>query len=102
MELSELIPEAAIAVRANPAVAGRLGQLPASPQCSGKRAYDLDVVGESIWLHICRQPITLAELRNAIQAEFAVQSERCDRDIRAWLQQMEAEGLIDIDLLTVT
>lgn len=102
MELNELLPEAAVAVSANPQAMNRIDTLPALPQLQNRREYDPDVVGESIWKHVTRQPQTLAELIDAIRAEFVVQPDRCDRDVRAWLQQMLDEGLVDIDFATAS
>jgi hypothetical protein len=55
--------------------------------------YGLDPVGARIW-DLLRTPKTLAELRDAVVAEYEVDSETCERDLRDLLEKLAAAGLI--------
>ncbi len=57
--------------------------------------YGLSEVGASIW-NLIQQPKTVNEIRDAIVTEYEVEPERCDRDLLALLQELEAEGLIEV------
>jgi len=57
--------------------------------------YGLNSVGASIW-NLIQEPRTINEVRNAILAQYEVESEQCDRDLLALLQKLEAEGLIEV------
>ena len=55
--------------------------------------YGLDPVGARIW-DLLRTPRTLAEIRDAILAEYDVEPARCERDLRGLLEKLAAAGLI--------
>jgi hypothetical protein len=57
--------------------------------------YGLDPVGARVW-DLLRTPRTLAEIRDAIVAEYEVDSETCERDLRDLLEKLAAERLIEI------
>jgi Coenzyme PQQ synthesis protein D (PqqD) len=57
--------------------------------------YGLDPVGARVW-ELLRTPKTLAELRDAIVAEYEVDSETCERDLRGLLEKLASERLIEI------
>jgi hypothetical protein len=57
--------------------------------------YTLNAVGASIW-NLIQEPRTVNDIRNAILAEYEVESAQCERDLVALLQQLEAEGLIEV------
>ncbi len=57
--------------------------------------YGLNAVGASIW-NLIQQPRTVSEIRDTLLAEYEVDSEQCDRELLALLQQLEAEGLIEV------
>jgi len=57
--------------------------------------HGLNAVGAAIWT-LLREPRTVGEIQEAILAEFAVDAERCQRDVLALLRQFEAEGLIEL------
>lgn len=102
MELNELLPAEAISVKI---AAGRTAMLAASirplrPSERSADEYTIDAVGDRLWHYISR-PTTLAELRDVISQEFAVQPERCERDIRAWLQQLADEGWLSVGFMPV-
>ncbi len=55
--------------------------------------YGLDPVGATIW-NLLQTPKTLAELRDAIRAEYDVDSTRCERDLQDLLDKLAAQHLI--------
>lgn len=57
--------------------------------------YGLNAVGAAIWALI-REPRGVEEIEQAILAEFAVDAERCQKDVIALLRQFEADGLIEV------
>lgn len=56
--------------------------------------YGLDPVGARVW-DLLRTPKTLAEIRDAIVAEYDVEPARCERDLRDLLDKLAAERLIE-------
>ena len=57
--------------------------------------YGLNAVGASIW-NLLQEPRTVSEIRDILLAEYEVEPEQCDRELLALLQQLEAEGLIEV------
>ena len=57
--------------------------------------YGLDDLGARIWTLI-EQPASLATLREAIMSEYEVDAETCERDILAFLKQMQVAGLVEV------
>lgn len=53
-------------------------------------------VGPRIWEEI-QKPTTVDELVETISTEYDVDIQQCERDIRAFLQEMCEERLIEID-----
>lgn len=61
---------------------------------SGKY-YGLNAVGARIW-NLIQEPRTLNDIRNVILEEYEVEPERCDRELLILLQELAAEGLIEV------
>lgn len=57
--------------------------------------YGLNDVGSLVWNKI-KDPQRFGELRDAIASEYQVASEQCERDLRALLQDLHAQGLIEV------
>ncbi|MDJ0616366.1 MAG: lasso peptide biosynthesis PqqD family chaperone [Calothrix sp. MO_192.B10] len=57
--------------------------------------YGLNPVGASIW-NLIQQSKTVEEIKNAILEEYEVESEQCESDVLALLQELEAKGLIEV------
>lgn len=57
--------------------------------------YGLDVVGAKVWTLI-EQPTLLCAIREAIMSEYDVDAETCERDILAFVSQMQTAGLVEI------
>lgn len=58
--------------------------------------HGLDPTGARIWELIQQRGHTVAELRDAILAEYDVEPERCERDILALVHALADKGLIDV------
>lgn len=57
--------------------------------------YGLDPVGARIW-SLMQEPRPVAEIQDAIAAEYDVEPERCALDLAELLQKLLAEGLIEL------
>ena len=57
--------------------------------------YSLDEVGARIWALI-EQPTAVTAIRDAILSEYDVQTQVCEHDVRAFLEGMDAAGLIEV------
>ena len=57
--------------------------------------YSLDEVGARIWA-LLEQPITITAIRDAILSEYEVQAEACESDVLAFIEEMDAAGLIEV------
>jgi hypothetical protein len=58
--------------------------------------YGIDEIGGLIWSAL-EEPRTLEYLREAILCDYQIDRETCDRDVRAFLADMHAAGLIEIN-----
>jgi hypothetical protein len=58
--------------------------------------YGVNPVGASVWRLLKNQSRTVQELRNAVQDEYDVESDRCERDLLDLLERMHREGLIKV------
>jgi hypothetical protein len=57
--------------------------------------YSLDPVGTRIWT-LLQQPRTVNEICDTLVHEYEVTPDRCERDVLALLQQLVAEGLVEV------
>lgn len=57
--------------------------------------FGLDPIGTRIWA-LMQRPIAVSAIRDALTAEYAVEAERCERDVLALLEQLAARGLITV------
>ena len=57
--------------------------------------YGLDDIGGRIWQMI-REPRSVNDILDAIQNEYEVQPEQCERDVLPFLEKLAVEGLIEI------
>ena len=56
--------------------------------------YGLDRVGTRVW-DLLAEPRTLAELRDAVVAQFAVEPDRAEGDLRRLLDDLRGQGLVE-------
>lgn len=57
--------------------------------------YGLDEVGARTW-ELMRAPVTVSTVREAILREFKVDAGKCERDLLAFLESLEIEGMIEV------
>jgi hypothetical protein len=57
--------------------------------------YGLDTVGARIWALI-QEPRAVDAIRDAILSEYEVERDRCERELLAFLQELAAQGLIEV------
>jgi hypothetical protein len=58
--------------------------------------YGLDEVGARVW-ELLREPRRIAELRDQLLAEYAVESAKCDADLQALLSELVDAGLVEVN-----
>jgi hypothetical protein len=57
--------------------------------------YGLNTVGARIW-SLIQEPKTIENIRDIILNEYDVDPQRCESDLLQLLQQLAAEGLIEV------
>lgn len=57
--------------------------------------YGLNPVGARIW-ELVQQPKTISQIRDALAAEYAVDPQTCERDVRRLVEDMAARKLVEI------
>jgi hypothetical protein len=57
--------------------------------------YGLDPVGTRIW-ELIKEPASVAQVRDALLAEYEVEPERCEADLLELLQRLLDEGMIEV------
>jgi hypothetical protein len=60
------------------------------------RYYGMDPVGSRIW-DLIEQPRRVSGLCEALQEEFEVEREQCERDVLSYLNELYQEGLIEAE-----
>jgi hypothetical protein len=58
--------------------------------------YSLNPLGVRIW-HLIVKPIVVTEIRDTIVREYEVEPGRCEDELLALLQDLENEGLIEVE-----
>jgi hypothetical protein len=56
----------------------------------------LSGVGPRVW-KLLQEPTTVETLVETVSTEYDVEGQRCKRDIHEFLQELAAEGLVEID-----
>lgn len=59
------------------------------------RYYGLANVGARIW-YLMSEPRRIAEIRDVIMHEYDVGRDRCEQDVVSLLEQLAAEGLVEV------
>jgi hypothetical protein len=57
--------------------------------------YGLNAVGARIW-DLIQEPKSVNQIRATLLEEYEVESDRCERDLQALLQELAASGLIEV------
>lgn len=58
--------------------------------------YGLDSVGSRIWA-LVQEPIRVSVIRDVIAREYDVDPGQCEADVLAFLQEVAAKGLIEVN-----
>lgn len=89
------IPDRATIVAASDVLATEFGDEVVILNLRDGVYYGLEDVGTRIW-QLLQQPVSVLTIREAIVAEFDVESARCERDIRLLLTDLVARRLVEI------
>jgi hypothetical protein len=57
--------------------------------------YGMNAVGTRVW-NLLGEPKTIVQLRDTLLDEYEVEPTRCERDLLQLLEQLRAEGLIEV------
>ena len=57
--------------------------------------YGLDPVGARVW-NLMREPVTFASVVDSMLAEYQVDRPTLERDLRAFVNQLAEQGLVEI------
>ena len=57
--------------------------------------YGLNAVGARIW-QLIQEPMTVTTIRDTLLEEYEVESDSCERDLLALLQDLAIAGLIEV------
>ena len=57
--------------------------------------YSLNAVGSRIW-QLLQESRSVRDIRAAIEREYEVDAERCERDVLRLLNELDAKGLIEV------
>jgi hypothetical protein len=93
--LSSTITDRSIVVAAEGQVSGDLAGETSILNIKSGVYYSLDPVGARIW-SLIHEPRAVAEIQNAIANEYDVERERCARDVIVLLEELHAQGLIEV------
>jgi hypothetical protein len=95
MVLSPTISDRSIVVAAKGQVSSDLAGETAILNIKSGVYYSLDPIGARIW-SLMQEPRTVADIQDAITGEYEVEPERCARDVVALLEELHAQGLIEV------
>jgi hypothetical protein len=84
-----------IVVRTQEQVSCALGDEAAILNLKNSAYYGMNPVGACVW-NLLQQARSVAEIRDTVLDEFEVGTERCERDLLQLLEEMRAEGLIEV------
>ena len=57
--------------------------------------YGLDEIGARIW-SLIQEPAVVGDVRDALLEEYEVEPERCEQDLLTLLEELLAEGLVEL------
>jgi hypothetical protein len=89
------IPDGATIVAANDLLSTEFGDEVVILNLRDGVYYGLEDVGTRIW-QLLQRPVSVLAIREALVADFDVDSARCERDIRLLLTDLAARGLVEI------
>jgi hypothetical protein len=59
------------------------------------RYYGLDLIGSRVWAQI-EKPIKVSELIDALLLKYDVDRETCERDVLAFLEELNEDGVLTV------
>ena len=89
------LPISAPLARSGAAVFTELDDQVVMLDTEGGKYYELDPVGSRIWVLLEGEP-SIAELRDALAAEFEVDAETCLNDLAEFLENLIELGLVAV------
>jgi hypothetical protein len=89
------ISEQSVIVAARDQVSCDLGGEAAILNIKNGVYYGLDPVGAHVWC-LLQKPVRIAEIKDAVLQAYDVDPERCRLDVETLLQDLLAEGLIEV------
>ena len=90
-----IISEECVVVAARDQVSCDLGGEAAILNTRNGMYYGLDPVGAHVW-NLLQKPQRVAKLKDAVLQVYDVEPERCHRDVNSLLENLLAEGLIEV------
>ena len=90
-----MISTSSVVVAAQDQVSSDLGEEVVILQLRNGVYYGLDEVGARIW-DLIQEPRAVNEIRDLLLDEYDVEPERCERDLLALLEELVAEGLVEV------
>ncbi len=57
--------------------------------------YGTQVVGKCVWA-LLEQPMSVSDINEQLLQQFDVDRQTCEREVRAFVEQMLAEGLVEL------
>ncbi len=57
--------------------------------------YGTQVVGKRVWA-LLEQPMSVSDINEQLLQQFDVDRQTCEREVRAFVEQMLAEGLVEL------
>jgi len=57
--------------------------------------YGTQVVGKRVWA-LLEQPMTVGDISEQLLGQFEVDRQTCEREVRAFVDQLLAEGLVEL------
>ncbi|MFZ4663396.1 MAG: PqqD family peptide modification chaperone [Caldilineaceae bacterium] len=85
-----------VRLQQNPDIlAAPMGEETVMMSMSRNNYYGLDEVGSRVWA-LLAQPQTLTDLCTALQQEFAVDDETCQREVTTLVQALVAADLVNV------
>jgi Coenzyme PQQ synthesis protein D (PqqD) len=92
--VADALTGSSVVVPTNELVAADLGGEVAILNLRSGTYYGLNPVGVQIWTLI-QTPRTVNEIRDLLLQDYAVEPDRCERELFALLRKLESEGLVE-------
>ncbi|MEM8721570.1 MAG: PqqD family protein [Cyanobacteria bacterium P01_G01_bin.39] len=90
-----MIEETSIVVTAKEKRYSNLNQDVVILDLKSEEYYGLNHVGGTVW-HALQEPKSVSEIREIILSKYDVEAEKCDRDLKVFLEKLETQKLIEV------